>query len=857
MKNFPIQDKLTTRLKHVLATASQVSSDLQHGEIGTEHLLYGMTKETGSIAATILRKFKITPEYLRTELETLPRQTNFREILSDQAEKAFEKAARVAFEHQHRYIGTEHLLFGIISQKENTAYRILERSPADIKALLRQVKTVLQNTAHFPDLSNFLSGMNSMPNMPIQMPKGTEPQLKKPKSKTPGLDYFSTDFTEQARQKKFDPVVGRDKEIQRMMSILSRKSKNNPVLIGDPGVGKTAIAIGLAQRIANGNVPANLSDKRLLSLDLAAVLAGTTFRGEFEERLKEILREVKETPNVLLFIDELHTIVGAGSAGGSLDAANILKPALSHGELQVIGATTLDEYRKHIEKDAALERRFQPIVVREATEEEAIDVLKGVREAYETHHGLEVTDDAIEAAVALSTRYVTDRFLPDKALDLLDEAASLARLKRGTETKIDTSALQEAKEELQETQSQKNRAIEEERYEEALILKKEEKRLEDKIHVLHSEPASAKNHTYSINRDDIAAVIAEMTGIPVTRLLKAEEKKLLHLERTLGSRIVGQRDAINTVARFIRRARSGIANPNRPVGSFIFLGPTGVGKTELAKVLAREIYEDEDALIRVDMSEFMEAHAVSRLIGAPAGYVGYEEGGKLTEKIRRRPYSIVLFDEIEKAHHDVFNILLQIMEEGELTDTHGKKANFRNTIIILTSNIGSQELSKEAKMGFGVVDETEKKEAQERYDEIKQKVMGDLREEMAPELLSRIDQIVVFRPLGLPELRRITALNLEELKDRLRKQRLEATITNEVRDQIAERAFQSGEGARPIRQFVQEFIEDPVAQGIIDGTIQGGGKFNIIWEENKTKLVPVEAKVVKNEQKQKVGVKTE
>ncbi|MDO8512697.1 MAG: ATP-dependent Clp protease ATP-binding subunit [bacterium] len=850
MKNFPIQDKLTTRLKHVLATASQVSNDLQHGEIDTEHLLYGMTKETGSIAATILRKFNITPEYIRTELETLPRKTGFREVLSDQAEKAFEKAARIAFEHQHRYIGTEHLLFGIISQKDNTAYHILERSPADIKALLRQVKTVLQNTAHFPDLSNFLSGMNSLPNMPIQMPKGTEPQIKKSKSKTPGLDYFSTDFTEQARQKKFDPVIGRDKEIMRMMSILSRKSKNNPVLIGDPGVGKTAIAIGLAQRIASGKVPGNLAEKRILSLDLAAILAGTTFRGEFEERLKEILREVKETPNVLLFIDELHTIVGAGSAGGSLDAANILKPALSNGELQVVGATTLDEYRKHIEKDAALERRFQPIVVRESTEEESITILKGVREAYETHHGLEVTDDAIEAAVTLSTRYITERFLPDKALDLLDEAASLARLKLGTESKTDTSELQETKEELQEIQSQKNHAIEEERYEEALVLKKEEKRLEEKIHLLHTMPKE-KNHVHSITREDIAAVIAEMTGIPTTRLLKAEEKKLLHLERTMGSRIVGQKEAINNVARFIRRSRSGIANPNRPVGSFIFLGPTGVGKTELAKVLAREIYEDEDALIRVDMSEFMEAHAVSRLIGAPAGYVGYEDGGKLTEKIRRRPYSIVLFDEIEKAHHDVFNILLQIMEEGELTDTHGKKANFRNTIIILTSNIGSAELAKEAKMGFGITDETAKKESQERYDEVKRRVMGNLREEMAPELLSRIDQIVVFRPLGLPELRRITALNLEELKERLRKQRLEASISNEVRDQIAERAFNSGEGARPIRQFVQELIEDPVAQGIIEGSLPEGNKFNVVWSEGKTKIEPIE---IKKEQKQKVTV---
>ena len=548
MENFPIQDKLTTRLKHVLATAAHVASELSQGEIGTEHLLFGMTKETGSIAATVLRKFNITPEYVRTELETMPRREPFREVLAQDAERAFEKAARVAFEHQHRYIGTEHLLFGILSQKECAAYRILERSPADIKTLLRQVRTVLKNTAHFPDLSNFLSGMSSLPGMPIQMPKGAEQQIKRPKSRTPALDYFCIDYTEQAREKKFDPVIGRDREVQRMMSILSRKSKNNPVLIGDPGVGKTAIVVGLAQRIAAGKVPPNLLDRRILSLDLASVLAGTTFRGEFEERLKEILREVKEMPNALLFIDELHTIVGAGSAGGSLDAANILKPALSHGELHCIGATTLDEYRKHVEKDAALERRFQPIIVREATEDETLQILKGVREPYEAHHGLEVTDDAIEAAVALSKRYIADRFLPDKALDLLDEAASLARLKHGGTTTVNATELRETKERLRDIQEQKDRAIEEEHYEDALSLKKEEKTLEEHIHTLHAQPAGATSKRYAITREDVTAVIAEMTGIPLTRLLKAEGKKLMYLERTLGSYIVGQREAIQTVA---------------------------------------------------------------------------------------------------------------------------------------------------------------------------------------------------------------------------------------------------------------------------------------------------------------------
>ncbi len=842
MENFPIQDKLTTRLKHVLTTAAEVASELQQGEIATEHLLYGMTRETGSIAATVLRKFNLTPEYVRTELETLPRHGTFREVLAQDSEKAFEKAARVAFENQHRYIGTEHLLFGILTQKESAAYRILERSPADIKTLLRQVRTVLKNTAHFPDLSNFLAGMGGLPGMPVQMPKGAEQQVKRQKSRTPALDYFCVDFTEKAREKKFDPVVGRDREVQRILSILSRKTKNNPVLIGDPGVGKTAIVVGIAQRIVAGKIPANLLDRRLLSLDLAAVLAGTTFRGEFEERLKEILREVKESPNVILFIDELHTIVGAGSAGGSLDAANILKPALSHGDLQCIGATTLDEYRKHIEKDAALERRFQPVLVREATEEETIQILKGVRESYEAHHGLDVTDDAIEAAVALSKRYVTDRFLPDKALDLLDEAASLARLKRGGATTVNTEALRGAQKELHDLQTQKDQAIEEERYEEALTLKKNERDIEGRIHALHAQPAGANVKRDQITREDIAAVIAEMTGIPLTRLLKAEGKKLMHLERTLGSSIVGQREAIQTVARFIRRSRSGISNPRRPVGSFLFLGPTGVGKTELAKVLAREIYEDENSLVRVDMSEFMEAHSVSRLIGAPAGYVGYDDGGKLTEAIRHRPYAIVLFDEIEKAHHDIFNILLQILEEGELTDSHGKKANFRNAIIIMTSNIGAADLAREARMGFEVTGETEKKQAQQRYEELKDHVLQSLKEEMAPELLSRIDQIVVFKPLGLPELRRITAIHLEEFKDRLRKQKIEAVIHNSVRDAIANRAWDASEGARPIRQFIQEYIEDPIANGIITGELQPNAHVEVTWNGTVASVTPIQKK---------------
>lgn len=838
MNTSPIQDKLTTRLKNVLAEATKTADELHHGTVGSEHLLFGLSKETGSVAATLLRKFRLSPEYVRTELETFPRDQGFQEILSPDAEKALERAARTAFEHQHRYIGTEHLLFGLLTAKESMAYRILERSPADTKTLLQQVNVVLRNTAQFPDLTNFLQGgMGNLTGLPIQMPKGMDAQLKRPKSRTPALDYFCTDFTEQARHGKFDPVVGRQKEIQRVMSILTRKQKNNPVLIGDPGTGKTAIVLGLAQRIAKGQVPPHLMDKRVLSLDLAAVLAGTTFRGEFEERLKEVIREVKENSNVMLFIDELHTIVGAGSAGGSLDAANILKPTLSHGEIQCIGATTLDEYRKYIEKDAALERRFQPVIVREATEVETLEVLRGVRESYEKHHGVKVSDDAIDASVALAKRYITDRFLPDKALDLLDEAASTARLKRGSMAGSPAATeLKTAQEKLKEITVQKDKAIAEERYEEALALKKAEQETADQVHTLHSSPPTPGGEALLITREDVAAVIAEMTNIPVSRLVKAEGKKLQNLERTIGSKIVGQKEAIHAISRFMRRARAGISNPRRPVGSFIFLGPTGVGKTELAKVLAREIYEDESALIRVDMSEFMEAHAVSRLIGAPAGYVGYDEGGKLTESVRRRPYSIILFDEIEKAHHDVFNILLQILEEGELTDSHGKKANFRNAIIIMTSNIGSHELSKEAKMGFDIESESARQEAKQRYEETKERVLGNLKEEMPPELLSRIDQTIVFKPLGLTDLRRITSLNLEELKERLRKQKIDAEIAEAVRDEIAKRAWDVNEGARPIRQFVQELVEDPIANGIIDATIQTGTSVKISLNDGEIQL---------------------
>jgi ATP-dependent Clp protease ATP-binding subunit ClpC len=813
MASRSIQDRLTTRLKHVLVSAAQAASALRHTHIRTDHLLFGLVRERGSIAHTVLTKHGVTREFVETELERAPSTGPFRRELSPHASKSLERAARIAFQHRHRYIGTEHLLLGILSQKDCAAYRLLEKSPADVKSMARQTKIVLKSTSHFPDLSSFLG-------MPMPMPRANQ-QERRARSKTPALDYFCTDLTRRATEGKFDPVIGREREIKRIISILNRKQKNNPVLIGDPGVGKTAIVIGLAQQIAAGKVPPPLAGKRILSLDLASVLAGTTFRGEFEERLKEIIAEARAHPEVILFIDELHTIVGAGAAGGSLDAANMLKPALSHGEIQIIGATTLDEYRKHIEKDAALERRFQPVIVREPSVEESVAILRGVREAYEAHHGLTVTDDAIRAAVELSKRYITDRFLPDKALDLLDEAASVAGLKYGTRGNVNKE-LAAARKRLEELERKKEEAIDREEYEEALTAKQEEKAIRERIAKLLRQERDAKRlRKTTITADDIMAVVSEMTGIPVARLARSESKKLQHLERVLGSRIVGQREAITTIARFIRRSRAGIADPNRPMGSFIFLGPTGVGKTELAKVLAREIYEDDSALIRVDMSEFMEAHAVSRLIGAPAGYVGYEEGGKLTEAVRRRPYSIVLFDEIEKAHPDVFNVLLQILEEGELTDTHGKSVNFRNTIVIMTSNIGSAELAREAKMGFEV-GQGKSPRLNERYEELKERILRDLRQQMAPELLSRIDQIIVFKPLGVAELKKITSLQIEELKERLREQGITLEVNPKVKEEIAQRAFETNEGARPIRALLQELIEDPIAQGIIAETYRRG-----------------------------------
>lgn len=831
----PIQDKLTSRLKNVLSTAAKTSQELKHSRIGTEHILYGMMQETGSLSYSILKKFGFTPEFIRSELESQDKVSNWKEELSPHARTVFEKGARTAFQYHHRYIGTEHILFGILSLKDCQAYKVLEKSPVDVKALLQQVQIVLKSTSHFPDLSNFLgmpTGLGSEAAGPPKKGRLGAPGIIEPgmpgsagggdgKQKTPAIDYFTQDLTEAAQEGKFDPVIGRNKEIERVMSILNRKQKNNPILIGEPGTGKTAIVSGLAQRIANGDVPPKLQGRRILALDMTSIIAGTTFRGEFEERVKELMRELEQNKEAILFIDEIHTIVGAGSAGGSLDAANMLKPVLARGDLSVIGATTMDEYRKHIEKDAALERRFQPVQVKEPSMEEAVAILQGAREAYEQHHGLTVPDEAIEAAVDMSVRYIPDRFLPDKALDLLDEAAATLQLEiAGSEEAKRAHTL---KQQMEQLRQKKEEAIEAENYEEALQAKRKEDALAEKLAAIARKAASDDESRPSITAENIAKVVADSTGIPVTRLLATESKKLANLEEILREYIVGQEEAIVAVARYVRRSRAGIAHPNRPLGSFIFLGPTGVGKTETAKVLAREVFENEDALVRVDMSEFMEGHAVSRLIGAPAGYVGYEEGGKLTEAIRRQPYSIVLFDEIEKAHRDVWNILLQILDEGQLTDSHGRAVNFRNTIVILTSNIGSEQLAQQARMGFSLPEESVAREAAEaRYEEMKDMVMRELKGRLAPELLGRIDKTVVYSPLTHSDLLKITDLHITELAERLKDKNITLDVSKGVREEIAQRALAESAGARPIRGVIQELLEDPIASSVISEEIGAG-----------------------------------
>ncbi len=816
MTNFSfILERLSSRAKNALIAAQLISEELGHDHIGTEHLLYGIVAEKSSFASEILVKASISSEILKSEISLVNKNNeidNWKPVLSENLKTAIERSAIIASQYNYQFIGTEHFLYGLLNIKVNKAKVILSKLSIDISELEQNLLAMFENISRFPE---------NNPQDHTTPPGQAQMGMPGPEGKKGGLlEYFTTDLTKKAADGLVDPVIGRKKEIERLISILGRRTKNNPVLIGEAGVGKTAIVEGLALAIARREVPDTLIDKKILSLDLALIVAGSMFRGEFENRLKQIIDEVKVNREIILFIDELHTMVGAGATTGSLDAANILKPALARGELRTVGATTLTEYKKYIEHDAALERRFQPILVEEPSKEESIEILKGLRPNYEKHHNIGITDEAIKAAVELSDRYIQDHFLPDKAVDLVDETAAFLRSISSNSKLLKTKKKLES--DLEALEEEKTKAVLDQDFTTALHLRsQEEKLLRQKSELENSVREEKKTSSRDITAEDIAHTVSMMTKIPLTKLAGNEAGKLVNLEKTLKMKVVGQDEAMTEISKAIRRSRAGITDPNRPLGSFIFLGPTGVGKTETAKVIAQEIFQDPDALIRVDMSEFMERHNVARLIGAPAGYVGYEEGGRLTEAVRRKPYAVILFDESEKANPDVFNILLQILEDGQLTDAAGKRVNFRNTIIIMTSNLGMQELSQQAaKIGFADRAETgtpkhDKEKLEREYELIKNGVLETLKKEFRLEFLNRIDKIIVYRPLGFEQLKKIASLQIHYLQNRLEKQNVEFKVSPALAKFIAEKSFDPAQGARFVRKNIQDLLEDPLAEKII------------------------------------------
>ncbi|GAB4271401.1 ATP-dependent Clp protease ATP-binding subunit [Thermincola ferriacetica] len=789
--------RFTERAQKVLMLAQEEAKRLNYTYVGTEHILLGLIQEGSGIAAKVLYELGVDFNKVRSEVEKMIGKGEFYTFgeigLTPRAKKVLELAFDEARKLGHNYIGTEHLLLGLIREGEGVAARVLHNLGVDFQSVQKSVINML-GTAQ---------------------PHGGPAQPGKKQANTPTLNEFGRDLTEMAREGKLDPVVGREKEIERVVQVLSRRTKNNPVLIGEPGVGKTAIAEGLAQRIIAGNVPETLNDKRVVTLDMASVVAGTKFRGEFEDRLKKVIDEIRAAGNVILFIDELHTLIGAGAAEGAIDAANILKPALARGELQCIGATTLDEYRKHIERDPALERRFQPITVDEPTVEESIEILKGLRDRYEAHHRVQITDEAINSAVRLSDRYITDRFLPDKAIDLIDEAASRVRLQTFT-VPPDVKKLEA---ELEEIKKEKEAAISAQEFEKAAGLRDKEQKLKAKLEDTKKGWEEKKGLAKkAVTEDDIAHIVSSWTGIPVSKLAQEETTRLLNMEEILHQRVIGQDEAVKAVSRAVRRARAGLKDPKRPIGSFIFLGPTGVGKTELARALAEALFGDEDAMVRIDMSEYMEKHAVSRLVGAPPGYVGYDEGGQLTEAVRRKPYSVVLLDEIEKAHPEVFNILLQVLEDGRLTDAKGRTVDFRNTVIIMTSNVGAHLIKKEATLGF-------KTTAQDtNYDNMRERVTGELKRTFRPEFLNRIDEIIVFHSLKKEHIKKIVELMLKEVAERMKENDIEIEVTDEAKELLAKEGFDEMFGARPLRRAIQKTVEDQLSEEFLKGTFKPGDK---------------------------------
>ena len=803
-------ERFTQKAQQVIYFAEQEARNMNHHAVGTEHILLGILDEGQGIAAKALTALGVDLEKTKDtilQMVAIGAEPVGRDMLmTPRAKRVFTLAQDEAVRWGVNYIGTEHILLGLLREDESIASRVLAELNIDPDKIRKQVVALL-------------GGANAVENTMGYGKKAIE------QKNHPTIDEYGRNINDLVRQGKVDPIIGREKEIERVIQVLCRRTKNNPALLGDPGVGKTAIVEGLAQRIVEGKVPELLREKEIIALDMGALVAGAKYRGDFEERLKKVMEEVKQDRQIILFIDEMHTLIGAGSAEGSLDAANILKPELARGNLQAIGATTLDEYRKHIEKDAALERRFQPITVEEPTEEAAINILKGIRDKYDAHHNLQIADEALTAAVKLSARYISDRFLPDKAIDLIDEAASRVRLQTYTAPE-DVQKLEMVIEELQK---EKEAAVIAQEYEKAAEYRDQEQKKRHELQmVIDTWKNQASTQTKIVGEEDVANVVANWTGVPVTKLKETDSQRLLHLEDILHERVIGQDEAVKAVAKAVRRARSGLKSPKRPIGSFLFLGPTGVGKTELARTLAEALFDNEDAIIRIDMSEYMEKHAVSRLVGAPPGYVGHDEGGQLTEAVRRKPYSLILLDEVEKAYPDAFNMLLQVLDDGRLTDSQGRTVDFKNTVIIMTSNVGASTIKTTGKVGFSLASGNEQ---QEEYEKMKNKVMAALKETFRPEFLNRIDETVVFHALSKENIMSIVDLLLKELAERLKEQNINLKVDEAAKEKLVSDGYDAAYGARPLRRAIQKLIEDPLAEDLLAGRFQPGGTVKVTTDK--------------------------
>ena len=830
--------KFTNRANKAIEIANDIALELGHSYIGTEHILYGLAKEGNGIASKVLENQNVTADDILNKIEELIGRDEPIENIVDftpRTKRVVESAFIEARKLGYNFIGTEHLLIGILREGDCIAAKILLDLNVNIPKLYNEIIKVINEGEDYQgeeDSSNYSNGSRN------GKARGSYNQ-------TPTLNQFGEDLTKKAEEGKLDPIIGRKDEIERVIQILSRRTKNNPCLIGEPGVGKTAAVEGLAQKIVAGDVPEILKNKRVVTLDISGMVAGAKYRGDFEERIKKALNEVKKAGDIILFIDEIHTIVGAGAAEGAIDAANILKPLLARGEIQLVGATTLNEYRKFIEKDAALERRFSPVTVNEPSEKDTVQILKGIRDKYEAHHNVKITDEAIEAAVKLSVRYVNDRFLPDKAIDLIDEASSKARLR----SYVEPESLKELQEKIEKMKNEKEDAVINQKFEKAAELRDKEKSLKEQFEKEQKKWNNKKTKDIvTITEENIAEVISSWTGIPAKKITEDENEKLKNLEVELHKRVIGQNEAVEAVSKAIRRGRVGLKDPKRPIGSFLFLGPTGVGKTELSKALAEVLFGDENAMIRIDMSEYMEPHSVAKLIGAPPGYVGFDDGGQLTEKIRRKPYSVILFDEIEKAHPDVMNMLLQILEDGRLTDSQGRTVNFKNTVIIMTSNLGARLITDKKHLGFssnGLAenkdkDNSDEKTMQKEYEETKKEVMAELKKELRPEFINRIDEIIVFHKLGDTEIEKIIDIMLKEVENRLKEQKYDVEFGPEVKKLIAEKGIDKNFGARPLRRTIQNLVEDSMAEEILDGKLDKG---------KLTKFTVKDGKIVKMGQK--------